>query len=173
MTDELQKPKSNRRRWLIATFLATFLILYFAWLNYSWLDPRFVGAWRVTSPKWSREDIWVLNPDGSGMRLQRNPSGQWYRSGDDWHWSISRDGFLFENILDKPSQFVRYVTSLGGLLTDQGKLTPLRFVSNRREGIVNVDEMSIRLEVRREEISYRDELTLERLDPADVPVTGP
>ncbi|MFO1094562.1 MAG: hypothetical protein U0992_14845 [Planctomycetaceae bacterium] len=149
------------------------MVLYFAWLNYSWLDPRFVGAWRVTSPKWDSESIWVLHSDGKGMRLQRDSTGQWFQSGYDWHWSISRDGFLFENIPSKKSQLKSYVMSLGGILTSKGKLAPLRFVSNRREEILSVDETSIRLVVRQEGIWRPTELTLERLDEADVPVARP
>jgi hypothetical protein len=170
MSDQPQKPR-RRRRWLIAAVIATVVVAYIGWSNHTWQDPRFVGAWRVVNSKSPQLSIWVLNADGTGSCQVWTGSDWWLRRGD-YHWSISRSGFLFQNIPGKLAQTVEYVTSLGGLSTG-GKLKPFRFVSNTPEEIVSVDADTITLRVPQEGIIIPLYLTLERIDLKDVPAAQP
>src|SRR5262245_302263 len=122
MSDQPQKPR-RRWRWLIVTVIVTAIGAYIGWSNHTWHDPRFVGAWRVVNSKSPHQSIWVLNAHGSGSWQEWTGSDWWMRRSN-YHWSISRRGFLFDDLPNKPSQALAYVTSLGGLATD-GKLRPL------------------------------------------------
>lgn len=170
MSVQPQNPGRRRPR-LITVAIVSVIVAYIGWSNHTWRDPRFVGAWRVINSKSPHQSIWILNADGTGVYQEDYGSG-WWVSGSDWHWSISQRGFLFENIPNKPSQVLAYVTSLGGLATD-GKLRPLRLAGNTPYKIVSVDANTITLIVPQEGIIIALSLTLQRLDPKDVPPARP
>jgi hypothetical protein len=170
MSDQPQRPR-RRRRWLIAAVVVTVSVAYVGWSSHTWQDPRFVGAWRVINSKSPQLSVFILNADGTGF-CQLWTGSDWWTRGRDWHWSISRKGFLFENIPNKPLQVLTYVTSLGGFATD-GKLRPLRLAGNAPYKIVSVDANTITLLVPQEGIIKPLYLTLERLDPKDVPAASP
>jgi hypothetical protein len=172
MSAESDKAKS-RRRWrrslAVACLIALSLLAYTAWSNYRWFDPRFVGAWRVINSKSDFQSIYVLHADGRGTRLELTSNRWWIRgSAAPYRWSIGRDGFLFDNLDTPASQFGNYVVSLGGLL-NQGRLTWPRFARNRDLEIMSIEPDRIRLIDRQEGILIPLELTLERMNPADVP----
>jgi hypothetical protein len=170
MSDQPHKP-GRRRRWLIAAIIVTVIAAYIGWSNHTWHDPRFVGAWRVINSKSPHQSIFILNADGTGAE-QELLNNVWLIRGNGWHWSISRKGFLFENIPSRLSHAVTYVTALGGLAID-GKLRPFRFVGNAPYEIVSVDANTITLFVPQEGIIVPLYLTLQRLDPKDVPPARP
>jgi len=164
-----------RRRWrrLVTGFLAfsMFSVAGSAWWNRRWIDPRFVGAWRVTHSKWDGQWIIVLNDDGSALWLERQTDAdEWWDRGSAFpnHWSVGRDGFLLDNLDSPGSQMSAWILSLGGLL-DGGKPVPPRLFRNRSDEITSVTDNQIRLKVPQPGILIPTILTLDRLDPKDVP----
>jgi hypothetical protein len=172
MSDDGSRSKPNRRWRKIAigvVAIALFCFAIGAWLNHRWIDPRFVGAWRVTNSKSSDESIYILKEDGSARWLQQE-GNQWWERGPveaPFYWSVGRDGFLLQNLSSASSQIGGWFLSLGGLLK-QGRLTAPRVVSNAAFGIESVSNEQVRLERTQPGIPPH-RLTLDRMDPKDVP----
>jgi hypothetical protein len=179
MSDDRSKVKPKRRWRTIATGVVALTVLYFAgsaWQNRRWIDPRFVGAWRVTDSKSSLQSVYVLRADGSARMLYRNDEGARWREygprGAPFYWSVSRDGFLLQNLNSPSSQFAGWLLSLGGLFT-KGRFTAPRVVSNSADEILFVSDDQVRLLVPQPGITVPLILTLDRMDAAEVPPAQP
>ena len=175
MSDDGSKAKPKRRWRKTGIGFIAIVLLYFgisAWHNRRWVDPRFVGAWRVTNSKSNVESIYILKEDGSARWLAKEGTGgEWWERGPmyaPFYWSIGRDGFLLQNINSPSSQIGNWLLSLGGLLNN-GRLTAPRVASNAASEIESVSDDQIRLNHTRPGIMVPLILTLDRMDPKDVP----
>ncbi len=166
----------SKRRWRKVTsavvVTALLYVAFSAWWNHRWIDPRFVGAWRVTNSKSPQQSIYVLREDGTARSLQHNADrDKWWDEGSrgaPFYWSVGQTGFLLQN-LDSPStQVGGWVTSLGGLRT-RGRLKWLHITRNTDWEIVSGEPDRIRLGFPQPGIIIPLELTLDRIDTADVP----
>lgn len=169
------RAKSKRRWRKVTSALVVTALLYVAFSagwNHRWIDPRFVGAWRVTNSKSTHQSIYVLRKDGSAHLFEHNAeTDRWWDvgpTGPPFYWSVGRSGFLMQN-LDSPStQFGGWLTSLGGLLT-KGRLKWPRIARNSDDEIISVQSDRIRLIVPTPGIIIPLELTLDRIDPSEIP----
>jgi len=179
MSDDVESAKPRRRWRKIAAGIAALTLLfvaYVAWNTYRWIDPRLVGAWRVTNSRPSAESIYILNKNGSARWLQREGEGdQWWERGPvgaPFYWSVGRDGFLMQN-LDSPSaQMGEWLWSLGGLL-NKGRLKAPRIGRNPALKIEFLSPDRIRLTRYTPGIIKPLELTLDRIDPESIPPAQP
>jgi hypothetical protein len=178
MSDDGSKSKPKRRWRRIATGLITLSLLYFAasaWMNRGWLDPRFVGAWRVTSSKWQGEWIYVLREDGSAQWFERRWQGDpWWQRGPNGgpiSWSVDREGFRLQE-LSPGAQMGGWLLSIGGLL-NRGQFTRPLIVEKRSSKIESIGENQIRLSDTQPGIIIPTILTMDRLDPEVAPKAQP
>ena len=175
MSDDGSNVKPKRRWRKIATGVIALTLLYFAgsaWQNRRWIDRRFVGAWRVTNSKSNTQSIYILKVDGSARWIEREGEGdKWWERGartSPFYWTVGRDGFLLQNGDSPGAQMSGWLLSLGGLLK-QGRLTSPRIVSNSSCTIEFVSDDQIRLDRTQPGIIVPLILTLDRINPEDVP----
>ena len=87
MSDETPKPKRNRRRWIIVSVLLLAVITA-AWWYWPRIDPRLVGAWRISTRDTERFfGPLRLEPDGTGLVVVREKTGEGFVTrtyGFDW-----------------------------------------------------------------------------------------
>jgi hypothetical protein len=168
------------RRWRSVITIAVVCVLLFiafsAWQSHRWIDPRFVGAWRVTNSKSKVESVYVLSADGSARWLEREGEGdQWWVRGArsaPFYWSVGRDGFLLQNLDSRSAQIGAWFQSLGGLLS-KGRFTMPRAVSNAAEEIEFLTVDRIRLHHPQPGMIKPLFLTLDRIAPDEVPTPQP
>jgi hypothetical protein len=171
MSDDDASVRPKRWRRMQFVFVSTALLLVvtaYAWWSYRWIDERFVGAWRVTHNKGGDIHIYVLNRDGSGLRLSQAGS-TWHRIyGFKYGWSLSRQGFQFGNNPDYVLQLAHYLMDLGGLRSG-GRIRAFRYYGGIPGELVSVTQNRIVLRFPRPGIIKPDELTLTRIPPEDLP----
>jgi hypothetical protein len=170
MSDDALKMRSQRRRrtFVVVSLLIVVLATGFAWRAHRWIDERFVGAWRVTHNKGDSVEVYVLNRDGSGLRLSQSGS-TWQRVlGFQHGWSISRDGFHFGTNPSGVSQLADYVLDLGGLRT-AGQFRAFQYFGGIPGELVRVTPDRIVLRFSRAGILKPDELTLTRIRQEEIP----
>jgi hypothetical protein len=174
MSDEadIVVPRRTRRGRVFAVLaIVAIAVGGFAWQQFSWLDPRFVGVWRVTHNKSDDfDEIYILNSDGSGSRLVQTSNGAWQRlsPGFRYGWRINRAGFGFGTNPTFAVQLWEYVEDLGGLRS-RGKLRMFHYYGGLPGELANVTPDRIVLRFRQAGIIKPDELTLTRMKREDLP----
>ncbi|HVJ87068.1 MAG TPA: hypothetical protein VM452_15545 [Caulifigura sp.] len=171
MLDEANRLKRQvrRRRFVVGLFCFGLLFSVWTWRSqHRWIDPRFVGAWRVTHNKADDVEVYLLNLDGSGTRLVHNGTNWSPTFNFRYGWRIGREGFHFGNNPGLLAQLAEYVGDLGGFRS-AGRVQRFRYYGGMPGELVSVTSDKIVLRFSREGIIKPDELTLTRMAPEDVP----